>query len=211
MTIQHPTDYRHAAHAYFVFITLQLLSVFAYNAFTILKKKKLPFVGIVMAVLLDMPAIVCDMYLLKAEGSVNWNMKTDDLILQIIFLVNVYIQLFVDIICAFERKSCCKSVCLIPMNLLFMCLLYAPVTWAMAGWHWFSRISVEHVKGFITDKDSVIVAEALLLIGHIGQWVMGVSIALFLVLLYQGGIIVYKNRAIFKHYGSISGNRVAQS
>ena len=128
-----------------------------------------------------MPLMVSEMLILKAGGVIDWDEQKYDLVLQVCFLVNVFLQVYCDI-----GKACdwfkglgeyafFSHLFVLGLDFLVVCLLYAPVMWALVGFHAFVRIRIgTHVKGLVTSRTSRDALEVLMLIGSIGQWIIAV-------------------------------------
>ena len=175
--------YEAAADAYIVFYTLGLLAIIIYWAIHYYLKKRPSCAATLIALTCEMPLMVCEISMLKAGGVITWDDQLADLILQMLFLVNVFIQMcfdMYDILRYLELREIGICVvcapCALAIIFVLTTILYAPVCWAMAGWHWFQRIHVRHLGGIVVSKDAENVLEILLLFGHIGQWVLSALI-----------------------------------
>ena len=83
------------------------------------------------------------------------------LTLQVCFLVNVFLQVYCDIgnlVGWFKGLGPCAifaHLFILGLDFVFVCILYTPVMWALAGWHGFTRITMDHVKGDLFAKGGV--------------------------------------------------------
>ena len=171
------------AYAYIAFYALALLVV-AYYWRTIYVKKETPRgMAVLLASISQTPIIALEMSMLKGEGVISWEEQKYGLILQICFLLYVFIQTCFDVIYARRYlKLDSFSACIVTpaSGIVITCVLYTPVMWLLAGWYGFERMRMSHIKGIITTEDAAKTLDILLFIGQVGQSLICMIIVCFL-------------------------------
>ncbi|KAK3734507.1 hypothetical protein QZH41_007796 [Actinostola sp. cb2023] len=191
---ENPDGYRVAAYAYIAFFTLEMIMDMTYWTFAVCTggKKTSPIVSLLLSVFCELPIMMCGIYLMKTKGTINWDEETFDLVFQTWYIVNIMLQITAD----FAKKVNVLGVILVlPLSYLVACILYAFVTIAMSGWHWFMPVSEylennrKFVHGTFSSKHSQNMLDFLIVTGLVGQWIC--NLVLILILAVPVLLVVY--------------------
>ena len=180
--------FRTSFYAYAGFYALQIavsVSVFTVQMRRILKKKDpIPFLWIPVALFVELPLLSSETFLLKTRGIIDWHDQKWDMLLHVIFILNLPFQTIVDLWTVGDKSwsGFCLGLFISPFCFLLGCMVYTPISVIMVGFKGFDRITLEDFGKIIligvTKDIMLILAE----IGHIGQWIW--SFIILMTILY---------------------------
>ena len=132
-------------------------------------ERPIPFLWLPIAIVIEMPLLVSDTYMLKARGIINWHEQFWDLLLHVVFLLNLPIQTLVDIwnengIEKFSKRF------LSPLCFVLGCMIYTPVAITMVGYPGF-KIKMEDFGKVIITGETRDILLILAILGRIGQFI----------------------------------------
>ena len=104
------------------------------------KKRVFPFIWIPISLFVELPVLICDAFLMKSRGIVDYNDQFWDMLVHVFFILHLPYQLLIDLYSTIGCHSCA---------MIFLCalchflgvMLYAPVWWVMFGWMPYVNIS----------------------------------------------------------------------
>ena len=175
-------------HFYAAFYALQIfvsITVFVVQMRRILKNENpIPFLWIPVAVFVELPLLSSETVLLKTRGIIDWHDQKWDMLLHIIFVLNLPFQTIVDVwtVGGKSWNGFCLGLFISPFCFLLGCMLYTPISIIMVGAKGFERITLEDFGKIILTGMTKDIMVVLAEIGHIGQWIW--TAILCMVILY---------------------------
>ena len=136
------------------------------------------FVSPVIAFVLEMPILVSEASMLKAQCFINWDEQFWSLITHVSFVFNMFLTITLDWIFSIKKfscKVCCCGSVFICFIFLLTCMAYAPVSFAMVGFELFNQITLEEdFGGIIVGERTKTVLGILIEFGRIGNLIWSV-------------------------------------
>ena len=197
--ITHPIyleQYTRSAYFYSFFYVIGLLCMVIYSLKYLQLGKRPTCAGTLVLLVCGMPLMISEMFMLKSSGEINWDNQRYGLTLQISYCINAFIQIYWDICDIFQTTDVPCWIFMIffvypGISFLLVCCIYAPVMWAMAGWHWFNFIHISDIVVVTVSENAQMTLDIFMVIGHIGQFTITAVITVGFVILYFYVIICF--------------------
>lgn len=169
--------------SYTVFYSLNAIVVIIYLIYQIsriIKKKSATrFVSVIIAVTLEMPLLVAEVSMLKAQGVIDWHTQFWSLVTHVMFIFNLFLSATLDYFTMIEKwtfKLSCYSIAVVVIIFGLACMAYTPVSTAMVGFKWGGKITFEDFGGIIVRENIKRVLLILMELGRVGQFLWSLVI-----------------------------------
>ena len=175
------TQFKTAHYVYLGFYIVSILSSLCHLKFHASKKPQTPFRWVAISIVFVMPIMVCESFMLKSRGIIDWNEQFWDLVSMLVFIFILPVQCIIDV-WSLKKSSCCRfflSICLSLLSFLLGCLLYSIPFLTLASLKHSSLTRMTAVWIFQPVAGRTKNALALLaVVGIIGIWILRVLIVL---------------------------------
>lgn len=169
--------------SYTVFYSLNTIVVIFYLIYQIsriMKKKSATrFVSVIIAVVLEMPLLVAEVSMLKAQGVIDWHTQFWSLVTHVMFIFNLFLSATLDYFTMIETwtfKLSYYSIAVVVIIFGLACMAYTPVSTAMVGFKWGKKITFEDFGGIIVRENIKRVLLILMELGRVGQFLWSLVI-----------------------------------
>ena len=144
------------------------------------------FIGV--AILIELPMLLAETHMLKFRGSVDWEHQKTDMLLHIVYVLNLPLHLMIALWVYLEKsyEGFCFGFIATPICFLVGCMLYAFPSFVLLGFKRFESFELEDFGGTVSTEGAKQLLLLLALIGQIGQVLWVIVLSIF------GLILIYK-------------------